>query len=127
MSMTIALWCVLAAALLPYVFSSAAKFGGQARYNNYKPRDFLDKLDGWQKRAHWVQLNSYEIFPPFAAAVLVAEMLNAPQGTVDALAITFVVSRVLYGLAYLANKGPLRSLIWTVGFGCVVALFVTAA
>ena len=125
--MTIALWCVLAAMLMPFVFSSAAKFGGEGRYNNYKPRDFLDKLEGWQKRAHWAQLNTFEAFPPFAAAVLIAEMLNAPQNQVDGLAVAFIVLRILYGVAYLANKAPLRSLIWTGAFGCVVGLFVVSA
>lgn len=124
--MTIALWCVLAAALLPFVFTGAAKFGG-GRYNNRKPREFLEKLEGWQKRAHWTQLNSFEAFPPFAAAVIIAEMLNAAQNKVDALAVAFIVLRVLYGVAYIADRQALRSLIWTAAFGCIVALFVLAA
>ena len=52
---------------------------------------------------------------------------GAEQGTIDALAVTFVVSRVLFGIAYIADKGSLRSLIWAVGMACIVALFVTAA
>lgn len=125
--MTIALWCVLVAAVMPILFAGAAKFTGAARYNNRKPREFLEKLEGWQKRAHWTQLNSFEAFPPFAAAVIIAEMLNAAQNQVDALAVAFIVLRVLYGVAYIADRQAVRSLIWTAGFGCVVALFVVAA
>lgn len=124
--MTIALWCVLVAAVMPIVFAGVAKFGGGG-YNNRKPREFLEKLEGWRKRAHWAQVNSFEAFPPFAAAVIIAQMLNAPQNQINALAVGFIVLRVLYGLAYLADKQLLRSLIWTAAFGCIVGLFIVAA
>lgn len=125
--MTIALWCVLIAAVLPFAFAGAAKFGGSGGYNNRKPREFLEKLEGWRKRAHWAQLNSFESFPPFAAAVIIAQMLHAPQNQINGLAVAFIVLRVLYGVAYLADKQALRSLIWTAAFGCVIGLFIVAA
>lgn len=124
--MTIAYWCVLIAALLPFAFTGAAKFGG-GRYNNFKPRDWLDTLEGWQKRAHWAQLNSFEAFPAFAAAVIIAHLAGAAQGTIDGLAVAFIVLRIIYGLCYIFDKAPLRTLVWTAAFGCVVALFVVAA
>src|SRR5690554_4529776 len=120
--MTIAYWCVLAAIVLPYIFSLIAKSAG--RYNNFSPREFLEKQEGYHKRAHWVQLNSYEAFPAFAAAVIIAHLCMVSQNTIDALAIGFIVARVLYGIAYLANKAALRSLVWGVGFACVIALFI---
>ena len=71
---------------------------------------------------------SFEVHPGFYVAVVVAQLAGgAEQGTIDALAVTFVVSRVLFGIAYIADKGSLRSLIWAVGMACIVALFVTAA
>lgn len=124
--MTIGYWSVLVAALLPYVFTLLAKAGGR-RYNNYSPREFLEKQEGYRKRAHWTQLNSFEAFPPFAAAVIIAHLNSVAQGTIDMLAIAFVVCRVLYGVMYLANQPSLRSLVWMAGLGCVVALFVSAA
>lgn len=124
--MTIGYWSVLVAALLPYVFTLLAKAGGR-RYNNYSPREFLEKQEGYRKRAHWTQLNSFEAFPPFAAAVIIAHLNQAPQGTIDVLAMAFIACRVLYGMTYLANLAALRSLVWMAGLGCVVALFVTAA
>ena len=125
--MTIALWCVLVAAVLPVCFAGAAKFGGVPGFNNRRPREFLEALQGWQKRAHWAQLNSFEAFPAFAAAVIIAEMLNAAQNRVDLLAVSFILLRVGYGLAYIADKQALRSLIWAAAFGCVVGLFVISA
>jgi len=78
-------------------------------------------------RAHWAHLNSFEAFPPFAAAVLIAQQLGAAQGRIDLLAIAFVVLRVLYGICYLADQATLRSLVWAAGFACTVALFVIGA
>ena len=73
--MSIAYWCVLVAAAFPYVFTLLAKSSG--RYNNSAPREFLEKQEGYHKRAHWVQLNSFEAFPAFAAAVIIAQIGRA--------------------------------------------------
>lgn len=125
--MTIAYWCVLAAAVMPYVFTGIAKAGVQKVYNNKRPRESLDKMSGYQQRANWAQLNSFEAFPAFAAAVIIAHLAQAPQGMVDALALAFIGIRIVYGALYLANLHVQRSLVWTAGFACVVALFVVAA
>ena len=39
-------------------------------YDNSNPREFLDKLQGRAKRAHYAQLNSFEAFPAFAEQLL---------------------------------------------------------
>lgn len=122
--MSIGYTCVLIAALLPYIFSLIAKSKG--RYNNYKPREYLEKLEGFHKRAHWAQLNGFEAFPAFAAAVIIAHLQQVSTDNIDLLAISFIVFRVLYGAAYLANKALIRSLFWMAGMICVVALFVLA-
>jgi uncharacterized MAPEG superfamily protein len=124
--MTIAYWCVLVAALLPFVFTAIAKFAGPG-FNNRRPRDFQAQLTGMRARAHWAHLNSFEAFPPFAAAVIIAHQLAAPQGSVDALAVAFIVARLAYGALYIADLQLMRSIVWTIGLGCVVALFVISA
>ena len=123
--MTIAYWCVLAAALLPYVFTLVAKSAG--RYNNYAPREFLEKQQGMHKRAHWVQLNSFEAFPAFAAAVIIAHLSGADQGRIDTLAMAFIAIRIVYGITYLANMAMLRSAVWRAGILTVVAIFTAGA
>ena len=40
------------------------------------------------------QLNGFEAFPLFAAAVIVAQILQAPQARIDILALVFVAARV---------------------------------
>ena len=124
--MTTAYWCVLVAALLPILWAGAAKAGARG-YNNARPREFLAALSGWPARANFAQQNSYEAFPPFAAGVIIAQLCDAPQPTVDALALTFIAARVVYGFCYVADLAGLRSLVWMIGYACVVGLFVTAA
>ena len=125
MTMTNANWCVLVAALLPFLFTGMAKFSG-LRYNNKRPREFQEQLTGWRLRAHWAHLNSFEAFPPFAAAVVIAQQAGADQGRVDLLAMSFIAARLVYGAMYLANLAPLRSLVWAVGLGLTIAIFLAA-
>jgi uncharacterized MAPEG superfamily protein len=124
--MTISLWCILIAALLPYAAVGFAKIGGD-RYNNRDPRGWLARQQGFRARANAAQANSFEAFPFFAAAVLVAMLAHAPQGRVDLLASAFIVARVLYLAAYLADWHLLRSLLWLTGIAATVAIFVAGA
>lgn len=126
--MTIAFWCVLIAAYLHIVWTSVAKFSGKfGDSENHNPREYLEALSGWRKRAHWAQMNSLEAFPPFAAAVIIAQYLQAPQARIDVLAMAFIALRVLYGVFYVTDKARLRSAVWLGAVGCVIAIFVAAA
>ena len=126
--MTIAFWCVLAAAALIYLATSLAKFGGRMPPQaNHAPREWLDKQKGWTKRAHWAQQNGFEVFPIFAAAVIIAQLAHAPQGRVDILALSFIGFRVVYTVLYLADLAPLRTAAWMGGMVCTVWLFFLGA
>lgn len=126
--MTVAYWCVLAAILLPYIWTGVAKFtSGFRPRDNHNPREYLDKLEGPAKRAHWAQLNTFESIPGFMAAVIIAHLAAAPQVAVDAIAVTYIGLRLLYGVLYIADKARLRSLVWAGGVACIVALFVVSA
>ena len=127
--MTTAYWSVLFAAYLPILWTAAAKFtGGDFKdAENRSPRVFLETLAGWRKRAHWAQLNGFEAFPPFAAAVIIAHLQQVPQATIDQLALTFVALRILHGALYIGDFGYLRSAVWFGSVGCVVSLFVVSA
>ncbi len=121
--MTLALWCVLIATLLPYVWGTLSK--SDPAYDNASPR--LMVKTGWRQRADWAQQNSWEAFAPFAAAVLIAQGCHAEQASVDLLAGSFIGFRLLYGICYLTNRSLLRSLVWAAGFACVIGLYVLAA
>ena len=127
--MTLAYWMILAAALVPYIGTSYAKFagGGLRSYDNHSPRAQLETVPPKRRRAHWAQLNGFEAFPPFAAGVIVAHLAGAPQVWIDILAMTFVALRVIYTLLYIYDKPSARSLVWLAGLLCVVGLFAAAA
>ena len=125
--MAIAYWCILIAALLPYLWVAVAKAGGK-RYDNRDPRGWLAKQDNPRViRANGAQLNAWEAFAPFAASVLMAQAAGVPAGDIGNLAVAFVVLRVLHGVFYVGNYHYLRSLAWAGGMGVVVTLMVKAA
>ena len=75
MSLAIAYWCVLVAALLPYVWVTIAKSSGE-RYDNRDPRGWTARQSNPRvHRANAAQLNGYEAFAPFAAAVVLVGWL----------------------------------------------------
>jgi uncharacterized MAPEG superfamily protein len=120
--MTLANWMVLVAALLPFPTVLIAKAG--AGFDNTAPRAYLDGLTGYRQRADWAHRNHFETFPAFAAAVILAQMAGASQGRIDTLAVAFILLRVAYTGAYLANTGGLRSALYGLSMGCVIWLFV---
>jgi uncharacterized MAPEG superfamily protein len=124
--MTIAFWCVLLAGFLPYFGTLTAKVGGDS-FDNRNPRDWLNAQSGFRKRANAAQHNSFEAFPFFAAAVIIAHLAGAPQGRIDLFAVVFILARLFYIAFYLADMATLRSLAWFAGIGSVVALFLAVA
>jgi len=127
--MTIAELCILIACLLPIVCAGIAKWKGfgvsrrEGGFDNHNPRQWLARLEGWQARANAAQQNSFEALPIFIAGVLIAQAHGAPSGTVDTLALVFVLARVAYIATYLADRANLRTLCWVVALGCAIALF----
>ncbi|MEO7727245.1 MAG: MAPEG family protein [Burkholderiales bacterium] len=123
--MTLAYWMVLLAALLPYLAVGFSKW--RHGYNNGAPRVGIEQLPPAKQRAYWAHLNAFEAFPPFAAAVIIAHLAHASQPVVDGLAVLFVAARIAHFLLYIGNLATLRSVAWTIGVGCVIALFVVSA
>jgi uncharacterized MAPEG superfamily protein len=123
--MSFAFAMILLAALAPYVTVGFAK-GGSAAYDNAAPRAWAARQDDWRARAIAAHQNHFEAFAPFAAGVFAATLAGADAMLVDALAGSFVVLRVFYTVAYLKGAATLRSVVWTMGFLCVLALFAIA-
>ncbi|MEW5790002.1 MAG: MAPEG family protein [Pseudomonadota bacterium] len=74
------------------------------------PRAQLAQATGWRQRANRAQFNVFEDFAPFAATVIVAQQLHAPQDQIDALALVFIAMRVLHLAFYILDRPTLRSL-----------------
>ena len=120
--MELSYFCIVITIFIPLFCAGYAKLSARG-YNNRSPREFLEKLEGKAKRAHYAQLNSYEVFPPFAVGVLAAHQLHAAPQTIDVLAAVFVCTRILYVIFYIQDQPTLRSIAWSVGFFITVSLF----
>ena len=121
--MTVALWCVLVAGLLPYaVFGPAA-----SKLDSLLPRSSARELEGLPARAYGTHLNHFEAFPFFAAAVLAAQVVEGPSAIVNWLAVAFIVVRVAYTYFYMSSLQPYRSISFFVGLLIVIAIFVIPA
>lgn len=132
--MSLAYYCVAIAALIPYLAVALTLVPSRTEpsrwgkgYDNRDPRRESEKLVGWRRRAHNAQENSFEIFPPFAAAVLMAEHVRGSSSTIDAWAAAFVVARLLFCACYVGDFATARSTTWAGGAACVLALFAIAA
>jgi uncharacterized MAPEG superfamily protein len=119
--MTIAFWCVLIAALLPYaVFGSAS-----SKLDIKLPRKLIGDLEGVPARAYGAHLNHFEAFPFFAAAVVIAHVVSGPTALLNWLAVAFIVVRLFYTAMYLTDRQPLRSASFFAGLLIVIVIFIS--
>ena len=118
--MTIAIWCILIAQILPYVAFSFVK-----GIDPEQPRFQVGGLIGQSVRAYGAHLNGLETFPWFAAAVIVAHMVGGPSRIVDILAVIYILVRIGHLTAYLAGRQPLRTAAFTVAQFIALAIFVS--
>lgn len=121
--MSIALWCVLLAGILPVLTVAAAKAGGSG-YDNHDPRNWALRLEGFRKRAYAAHQNAYEFFPLFAVAVIIAEWKGGGGAPTDRLAMAIIACRLLYAASYMADRATMRSLAWALAWFGTIALFV---
>ncbi|MGL6072370.1 MAPEG family protein [Craterilacuibacter sp.] len=123
--MNFALWSLLLASVLPLLWAVLSKAG--APYDNSRPREVLARASGYRQRANWAQQNGWEAFAPWAAAVLVAQLMGVAHSTQDIAAIIFIAARLAHGVFYIMDKPMLRSLAWLAGFVAMVGLYMAAA
>jgi len=119
--MTIAFYCVLIAALMPYaVFGPAS-----AKLDIRLPRKNVGELDGAAARAYGAHLNHFEAFPFFAAAVIIAHLAAGAGAITNWLAVGFIAVRAVYTFAYLTDRQPLRSGCFGLGALLCIAIFLS--
>ena len=128
--MTIALFCILLAAVMPIVCAGLAKGRDmnvshrEGGYDNRNPRDWIARQQGFKKWAQSAQENCWEALPFFAAAVIVSHMLGVIGWLPNALALAFIVLRAIYIAFYVTGKQRQRSLVWMAAFSVNAAIFL---
>jgi len=103
---------LIAAAVLPYLCAIIAKAGGNG-FDNNNPRPWLERQQGWRSRANDAQKNLFEGLPLYFLAVLWALLYrHVPEQALIPWMLAWLLLRVGYISAYLANLGALRSVLW---------------
>lgn len=121
--MPTAIWCILAAALLPLLAVFPAKL--DRSFDNSKPRDPAYWKEGFRSRAQAAQANSFEAFPFFAIAVIIGLGQGGSAEWIDKLAVLFIGLRVIYIFCYWSNRPTPRSLTWIAAFVSILAIFTS--
>ncbi|HYP85772.1 MAPEG family protein [Variovorax sp.] len=121
-SLTLAYWCVLLVALLPYLTTFAAKAGQYGPRENQAPRDWATRQTGWRARLLAAAANGFEVLPLFIGVVVIAHQLGYRQSTLDLCAAAYLVLRVIYVVVYGAGFGTLRTLVWGLGLALNICI-----
>lgn len=110
--------CLFIAACYPFLSKVPLGYAmtREGQYDNHQPRLQQHRLTGFGARALAAHQNSFEALLIFGLGALSVMIMRRVTPTVDILAITFVISRFVYHVAYLMNLSSLRSLVWFVGF-----------
>lgn len=106
--------------MLPYLakIPVAIAMKKMGHYDNHYPRLQASQLKGFGARAQAAHENSFESLIIFATAILTAITTQTTGDKIQYLAITYIISRVIYHIVYLLDLDGVRSLIWTVGLIC---------
>jgi uncharacterized MAPEG superfamily protein len=112
--LTAALW-------IPYVVC-------QSKTNGLlKPGNYLDPtprpLPLWGRRADRTYLNAVEVFAPFAALVLIAQLTGKANAMTAFWAASFFWLRLTHAVVYLLGIAYVRTLVFTLGFVAVAGIF----
>ena len=121
--MNIPVLSLLVAGVLPVCSTAVAKWGF-SQFDNHNPRAWLAEQTGARARANAAQHNSFEAFPFFAMAVLLALHFQADAALLETLCLVFVAARALYFLAYVMDWAIFRTLCWAVGYGTCLAIYL---
>jgi uncharacterized MAPEG superfamily protein len=121
--MNIPVATVLAAGIMPLLGTASAKWGFKG-FDNHNPRAWLAEQTGLRARANAAQYNSFEAFPFFATAVVLALHFQVDAAWLDGLCLAFIAARVLYFVAYMMDWASFRTLCWVVGYGTCIAIYL---
>ncbi|HEX4475133.1 MAG TPA: MAPEG family protein [Polyangiaceae bacterium] len=128
--MTIPLWTLLVATVLPYFWfglSNPLRKSEFGTLDNNHPRLQQAKQTGKGARALAASANAFEALAVYAPAVLVAHIQSPASGLAPLIAIVWVVVRALHGIAYIGDKAALRTALFTLGSLCALALYLVGA
>jgi uncharacterized MAPEG superfamily protein len=92
-----------------------------------RPPNYVDPsarpLPLWGRRADRAHINAVEAFAPFAALVLVIQLAGKANAATAFWSASFFWLRLSHAVVYLLGIPYLRTVIFTLGWVCELALF----
>ena len=129
MNMKVAIISLNILIFLPFIFTWITAYYRKKQLgtiDNNHPRAQYAQLQGVGERLVAAQLNTWEAIVFYMASVMAVYLAGVdPEYTVIPC-IAFVVCRVLFIAAYVANQAVLRSLIFIAGAMCCFYMFYMA-
>jgi len=128
--MTIPLWTLLVAIIMPYMWLGPAMSARKEQFgsaDNKQPRLQTAKLEGKGARAYAAHQNAFEALAVYVPAVLVAHVTHANPTHSMILSIVWVVCRFLHGVMYINDIDKARSGMFGLAFMAAIGQFVIAA
>jgi uncharacterized MAPEG superfamily protein len=128
--MTLPLWSLLAAVLLPYVWFTIANPLRKTEFgtlDNRHPRLQEAKQTGMGARASAASSNAFEALSVYAPAVLVAHLLSPESALAPKLAVAWLALRIAHGVFYIGDKPAARTACFALGSACAISLFLVGA
>ena len=128
--MTTPFWCLLVVAVLPYLLAGT---GGYLRIrqlgelDNNHPRVQALRLEGIAARAWAAQSNAWEALSVFGTAVFLAHLTHADAEASANASLLYLATRIAHPILYLADLATVRTIVFTVGLGCLARLLWLAA
>jgi uncharacterized MAPEG superfamily protein len=107
---------------IPYVVAQVMTNGFLTPPNYVDPTP--RPLPNWGKRADRTYINAVETFAPFAALVILIQLTNKADSMTGFWAMSYFWLRVAHAVVFLAAIPYIRTLIFVLGYVCVVGLFV---
>jgi uncharacterized MAPEG superfamily protein len=128
--MTLTLWTLPIASLLPYVWFTLANVLRKQEFgelDNHHPRLQQARQTQRGARAHAASANAFEALAVYAPAVLVAHLFAPGSTRAPLLAAGWVTLRILHGLFYVSDKPGARTACFAFASLCSLALYLVAA
>jgi uncharacterized MAPEG superfamily protein len=107
---------------IPYVVAQVMTNGFLTAPNYVDPKQ--RPLPFWGQRADRTYVNAVETFAPFAALVLLIQVTGKADSMTAFWAISYFWLRLAHAVVYLAGVPYIRTLIFVLGYVCVIGLFV---
>jgi uncharacterized MAPEG superfamily protein len=107
---------------IPYVVAQVRTNGPLIPENYVDPKQ--RPLPLWGQRAYRAHLNAVETFAPFAALVLLVQVAGKADALTAFWAVSYFWLRIAHAIVYLSGWPYIRTLIFVLGWVCIVGLFV---